>query len=107
MDNGSNFSFGQKQLICLARAILKNRILVATANTNSATDELIQAIRSVFKHHPHDRASFEHHYGFHANVMDEGEVRDFDTPSPLLADGGSLFSSMVDANGEEQSKILR
>lgn len=53
-ENGSNLSVGQKQLICLARAILRNsKILIideATANVDEKSDNLIQnSVRKQFQ----------------------------------------------------------
>ena len=115
LDNGSNFSTGQKQLICLARAILKkNRVLVldeATANTDPATDALIQTtIRNVFR--SCTILTIAHRLNTIMDsdrilVMDAGEAREFDTPRRLLQDRTGFLSSMVDAYGEEQAKNLR
>ncbi|CAF4934663.1 unnamed protein product, partial [Rotaria sp. Silwood1] len=114
-ENGSNLSIGQKQLVCLARAILKkSKILVideATANVDNATDVLIQqVIRNKFKgctvltiaHRlrtviDNDRIM----------VLNNGELVEFDTPSALLSNPNSYFVSLVDQTGSAEAKYLR
>ena len=114
IDNGGNFSVGQKQLICLARAILKeNKILVldeATANCDPKTDQLIQTtIRNAFK--DCSILTIAHRLNTIMDstkilVLDAGELIEFDTPLKLLENETGLFRNMVYANGDNQAKNL-
>ncbi|KAL3073878.1 hypothetical protein niasHT_034996 [Heterodera trifolii] len=107
-EKGSNLSEGQRQLVCLARALLRQRtrILIldeATAAVDTYTDSCIQqCIRTHFNHCTvltiahrldtildYDRVI----------VMDEGAVAEFDTPTALLADGESMFAKMAKQAG--------
>ncbi|XP_064091164.1 LOW QUALITY PROTEIN: multidrug resistance-associated protein 1-like [Macrobrachium nipponense] len=102
-ENGSNLSIGQKQLVCLARALLrKSKILVldeATAAVDLETDNLIQAtIRSQFKdctvltvaHRLNTIMDCDR-----VMVLDQGQIAEFDSPSALLKSVDSLFYKMV------------
>ncbi|KAG5344638.1 L259 protein, partial [Acromyrmex charruanus] len=91
---GHNFSVGQKQFICLARAILRNnRLLIldeTTANIDSHKDALIQdIIRSSFKECT--VITIAHHLNtiIDSNriiVMENDSILEFDCPYELLHD---------------------
>lgn len=114
-DSGSNFSVGQRQLICLARAILRNnKILVldeATANVDPQTDVLIQnTIRAKFKNCTVLTIAHRLHTVMDSDrilVMDAGLAKEFDVPFILLRNENGILRNMVDATGHLESMNLR
>ncbi|XP_071947871.1 ATP-binding cassette sub-family C member 4-like [Antedon mediterranea] len=102
-EGGANFSVGQRQLICLARAILRqNRILIldeATANVDQYTDTLIQeTIRKQFKSCTVLTVAHRLHTVMDSDrimVLDAGEVKEFDTPYNLLQQRKSFLRKLV------------
>lgn len=112
-DGGANFSMGQRQLICLARAILrKNRILIldeATANVDPETDKLIQTtIREKFAQCTVLTIAHRLHTVMDSDkvlVMDAGRVVEFGHPFELIQKSGT-FKSMVEQTGSGMSVTL-
>nr|CAD7400804.1 unnamed protein product [Timema cristinae] len=106
-DGGGNVSVGQRQLICLARAILRNnKILLldeATANVDPQTDELIQkTIRTKFAKCTVLTVAHRLHTIMDSNkvlVMDSGRMIEFDHPHRLLQKKEGHFSKMVQETG--------
>ncbi|KAI4581545.1 hypothetical protein MJG53_009988 [Ovis ammon polii x Ovis aries] len=111
---GSNLSVGQKQLVCLARAILrKNQILIideATAHVDPSTDELIQKkIREKFAQCT--VLTIAHRLSTIIDsdrimVFDSGRLEEYDEPYVLLQNRDSLFYKMVQQLGKAKAAAL-
>ncbi|KAL1474602.1 hypothetical protein MTO96_037852, partial [Rhipicephalus appendiculatus] len=102
-DGGTNLSVGQRQLVCLARALLRqSKILLldeATSQMDGDTDRLIQAtLRDAFAnctlftiaHRIHTVMDYDR-----ILVLEQGRVREFDSVSKLLSDTSSAFYNMA------------
>ena len=113
-EGGLNFSVGQRQLLCLARAILRrNKILVLdepTANVDTRTDHLLQeAVSKSFRgatilavaHRLDTVIDFDK-----ILVLGHGSVLEYGSPHELITSGGA-FCSMIDDTGEEMAAILK
>lgn len=112
---GGNFSVGQRQLLCLARSMIrKPKILVmdeATASVDSATDSFIQeTVRTQFKDCTVLEIAHRLHTVMDADrvlVMDAGRVVEFDTPTNLLKIPNGVFLGLVEATGDASANQLR
>jgi ATP-binding cassette subfamily C (CFTR/MRP) protein 1 len=106
---------GQRQLICLARALLRNsRILIldeATASIDHNTDNYLQkTIRTSFKHC--SIITIAHRLNTIMDydriiVLDKGNIIELDTPENLLSNESGVFYSMAKAAGIQTLSTIR
>ena len=113
-EGGGNLSAGERQLLCLARAMLRRRPLLvmdeATASVDHATDGRIQQmVRRDFRgwctvltiaHRLHTVAFYDR-----VLVLGAGEVVEYDTPLALLSKEGGNFRGLAEESGDLESLL--
>jgi len=105
-EGGSNLSVGQRQLMCLARALLiPSTILIldeATAAVDVETDKVLQeTIRKEFKNRTILTIAHRLNTIMDSDkiiVLDKGEVKEYDSPENLLKNKDGIFYSLVNAH---------
>jgi ABC-type multidrug transport system fused ATPase/permease subunit len=111
-EGGTNLSVGQRQLLCMARALLKQSMVLlmdeATSNVDNETDALIQStVRSEFAECTVLTIAHRLHTIIDSDkilLLDNGGVAEFAAPQELLKRPGSAFRAlMLKANGSASS----
>uniref|UniRef100_A0A8C7WMV1 ATP-binding cassette, sub-family C (CFTR/MRP), member 8 n=1 Tax=Oryzias sinensis TaxID=183150 RepID=A0A8C7WMV1_9TELE len=105
-EGGENFSQGQRQLFCLARAFVrKSSILImdeATASIDMATESILQkVVMTAFADRTVVTIAHRVHTILNADlviVMKRGTILEYDTPQALLDSEDSVFASFVRAD---------
>lgn len=108
---GSNVSGGQKQRLCIARALLKKpKILILDDSTSAVDTKTDAAIRKAFREEIPDttkliitqRASSVEDAD-KIIVMDNGKIVEFGTPDELYANGG-IYREIYDSQTKSSDK---
>ncbi|XP_038663729.1 ATP-binding cassette sub-family C member 8 isoform X4 [Scyliorhinus canicula] len=105
-EGGENFSLGQRQLFCLARAFVrKSSVLImdeATASIDMATENILQkVVMTAFADRTVVTIAHRVHTILNADlviVMKRGIILEYDTPSILLEQRDGIFASFVQAD---------
>jgi ABC-type multidrug transport system fused ATPase/permease subunit len=114
-EGGGNLSVGQRQLLCMARALLRDSHIIcldeATSNVDNKTDAVIQqTVREAFANATVITIAHRLHTIIDSDlvlVMDHGAAAEYAHPHTLLSDPTSLFSSLVDETGPSHATSLR
>lgn len=111
-ERGSNCSVGERQLLCLARAIVRRSKIVvldeATASVDPTTDVLIQqALKEFVTKTKSTIVAIAHRIDTVAEydriiVMENGGIREMGSPADLLSDAESEFYKLWEESHNEK-----
>ncbi|XP_058122435.1 ATP-binding cassette sub-family C member Sur [Anopheles ziemanni] len=113
-DDKHYFSSGQRQLFCLARAILRGSVCLvldeATSSLDTDTEKLVlQAAKKAFKGRTVITIAHRLHSLFDYDrvlVLEQGRIVEDGCPRQLAGTAGSKFGAMLKANDHQQHSIL-
>ncbi|KAH9916981.1 multidrug resistance-associated ABC transporter [Epithele typhae] len=108
-EGGENFSTGEKQLLCMARAILKrSKVLLmdeVSTPVSCCGPELIEFASSTILTIAHRlRTVIDYD---RVMLLDQGRIAEYDTPGALLSNPQSKFYALCKATGKDEFAVLR
>jgi len=112
-EGGENLSVGQRQLVCLCRALLRQaKVLVldeATASVDSKTDEMIQNLLRTDDFKETTVLIIAHRINTISDcdsvlVLDQGKVQEFGNPRELVKIEGGAFAKLVERSEGNRNK---